>query len=40
MVHWIQVNVAKKMQKFDYGSEAKNQLHYGQVFIYCHLLTL
>lgn len=30
MVHWIQLNVAKKMQKYDFGRE-KNLQKYGQV---------
>jgi hypothetical protein len=39
ILHWIQVNVAKKMQKFDYGSAEKNQLHYGQVLLVLILFT-
>ncbi|KAI6177906.1 Lipase [Aphelenchoides fujianensis] len=30
IVHWIQVHLAKKLQKYDYGSTAANREHYGQ----------
>ncbi|KAI6175163.1 Lipase [Aphelenchoides fujianensis] len=30
IVHWIQVHLAKKLQKYDYGSAAANREHYGQ----------
>ncbi|KAI6185324.1 Lipase [Aphelenchoides besseyi] len=30
LVHWIQVHLAKKLQKYDFGSAAKNLERYGQ----------
>ena len=31
MKHWIQIYTAKRVQKYDYGSIAKNLIHYGTV---------
>lgn len=31
IIHWLQMYISNKIQKFDYGNESENYKHYGKV---------